>query len=118
VGLLISLNSLNFSFSYVSAFLFDSPFLSDIQPACCIAFIVSVPSEWRTVHKKLQTQPRGQEIHKPLEAEVHKNCTLLIRFRVPLVVNITNMTLRGVMACILLERHKVLGVNCVLIRPL
>jgi hypothetical protein len=71
VGLLISLDSFSFSFNYVSAFLFDSPFLSDIHPAWCIAFIVSVPSEWKTAHKKEQTQPREQEIHKPLEAEVH-----------------------------------------------
>lgn len=69
----------------------------------------SVPSEWRTVHKKLQTQPRGQEIHKPLEADVNKNSVLLIRFRVPVVVNVTIMTLQDVMACILLGMYKLLG---------
>jgi hypothetical protein len=72
VGLLISLDSLCFSFNYVSAFLFDSSFLSDIHPEWRNAFIVSVPSEWKTVYKKEKTQPREQEIHKPLEAEVHK----------------------------------------------
>jgi len=114
VELLISSNSLSFSFNYVSAFLFDSPLLSDIHPAWCIAFIVSVPSEWRTIHKKLQTKPRGQEIHKPLEAGLNKNSILLIRYRVPVVVNVTIMTLRDVMACIPLGRYKLLGGTCCL----
>jgi uncharacterized membrane protein len=47
-----------------------------------------------------------------------KNSILLILFRVYVVVNVTIMTLRNVITCIVLGRYRVFGGTCGLIRPL
>jgi len=55
------LNSLSFSFNYVSAFLFDSPFLSDIHPTWRNAFIVPFPVNGERYTRSYRHNPEDKK---------------------------------------------------------